>query len=387
MRAANASLLFALLGAGLLLAGCGGGKSVRQPAVLQSIEERSVLVESAWRSGSGPDADELELGLTTVVTDDAVFTADAHGNVYALDRESGDGIWEVDTDLRISAGPTVEGDQVLVATRDAEVLALSRAEGEELWRSQVTSEVVAAPASNGRTVVVRSVDGRVTALSAEDGSEQWITARTVPPLTLRGMAPPLIAGPVVVTGLETGRLIAQRLSDGETAWEAVASVPSGRSELERIADIDARMLLAGDTIYALSYGGDVVAINRFNGEERWRRDIRSYTGAAISDDGSQLFVTAEDGAVWGLQTANGAAAWKNEALAWRRLSAPAFHAGHVAVADYEGYVHYLSPRDGAIVGRGRPLGARVDAHPVVDGALLYIGDVEGRLAALDARTE
>lgn len=387
MRIDKTSLLLALLGGGLILAGCGGGKSVRQPAALETIDNRAVTVESAWHSGSGPDSDDLELGLTTVVTEDAVFTADAHGRVYALNRDSGKRIWRADTDLRISAGPTVEGDQVLVATRDAEVLALSRAEGEEQWRSQVTSEVVAAPASNGRAVVVRSVDGRVTALSAEDGSQQWITGRTVPPLTLRGMAPPLIAGPVVVTGLETGRLIAQRLSDGETAWEAVVSVPSGRSELERIADVDARMLLASDTIYALSYGGDVVAINRFNGDERWRRDIRSYTGAAISDDGSQLFVTAEDGAVWGLQTENGAAAWKTEALAWRRLSAPAFHAGHVAVADYEGYVHYLSPRDGAIVGRSQPLGARVDAPPVVDGDRLYIGDVEGRLAALGAKTE
>ena len=105
MRAANANLLVALLGSGLLLAGCGGGKSVRQPAVLETIDNRTVTIESAWRSSSGPDADDLDLGLTTVVTDDAVFTADAHGYVYALNRDSGKRIWRTDTDLRISAGP------------------------------------------------------------------------------------------------------------------------------------------------------------------------------------------------------------------------------------------------------------------------------------------
>lgn len=378
--------VLALLGGTLLLAGCGGGKSVRQPAVLESIDQPAVTVERAWRSGSGPEANDLELGLTTVLADDALFTADADGNVYALQRDSGDRIWRKDTDLRISAGPTVEGRQVIVATRDAEVIAYSRADGEELWRSMVTSEVVAPPASNGRSVIVRSVDGRLTALSAEDGSQQWVTGRTVPPLTLRGMAAPLIAGPVVVTGLETGRLIAQRISDGETAWEAVVSVPSGRSELERIADIDAAMLLGDDTIYALSYAGDLVAVDRFNGEERWRRGIRSYTGAALSDDGERLFVSSENGSVWGLQTSNGAAAWETDKLAWRRLSAPAFHAEHVVVADYKGYVHYLSPRDGEIVGRSRPLRARVEAQPAVGGGRLFIGDVEGRLAALGART-
>lgn len=383
----EALLPVALLAATLFAAGCGGGKSVRQPAVLETIESPQVDPERIWRSGRGPDTDELELGLTTALHRDAIFTADAHGNVFALDRAEGDPIWEIDTDLRLSAGPTVEGDQVLVASRDAEVVALSRADGSELWRTTVSSEVVAPPASNGEVVIVRSVDGRVSALSAEDGSQVWVTGRTVPPLTLRGMAAPLIAGPVVVSGLETGRLVAQRLSDGESAWEQSVSVPSGRSELERIADIDAGLLLRGDTIYAMSYGGDIAALDRFNGEVRWRRAIKTYTGAALSDDGERLYVSDEEGAVWALETSNGAAAWKSEALAWRRLSTPAVHDGFPVVADFEGYIHYLSPDDGRIVGRTRQMGARVAAAPMVDDARLYLADVEGRLVVLGARRQ
>jgi len=374
-----------VVGTGLLTA-C-GGTSVRQPAVLETIDEPQVTIERHWRSGRGPDTDGYKLGLVAALHRDALFTADADGNVVALDREEGDLIWSADTELALSGGPTVEGDQVLVGSRDAELVALSRADGRELWRAAVSSEVVAPPASNGDTVVVRTVDGRVAALSAEDGSQRWATKRTVPPLSLRGLSAPVIVGNIVISGLETGRLVAQRLDDGEPVWTQAVSVPSGRSELERIADIDAPLLVDGSTLYAMSYGGDVAALDVYSGDVRWRRAIKTYSGGTVSLDGERLYVTDEEGSVWALQTSNGAAAWKSEALSWRRLSAPAVHEGFVVVADFEGYVHYLSPDNGRIVGRERPLGDRVDVMPLVADGHLFLADVEGRVVALRAQAE
>ena len=163
-------LPLAMLASALVLSAC-GGTSVRQPAVLERIEQPEVTVERDWRSGRGPATNGYKLGLTATLHRDALFTADADGRVYALNRENGDVIWRADTDLALSGGPTVEGDQVLVGSRDAELVALSRADGSELWRTTVSSEVVAPPASNGETVIVRTVDGRVAALSAGDGSQ------------------------------------------------------------------------------------------------------------------------------------------------------------------------------------------------------------------------
>ncbi|MBY8965804.1 outer membrane protein assembly factor BamB [Algiphilus sp.] len=379
-------LPLAMLASALVLSAC-GGTSVRQPAVLERIEQPEVTVERDWRSGRGPATNGYKLGLTATLHRDALFTADADGRVYALNRENGDVIWRADTDLALSGGPTVEGDQVLVGSRDAELVALSRADGSELWRTTVSSEVVAPPASNGETVIVRTVDGRVAALSAGDGSQLWATKRTVPPLTLRGLSAPVIVGRIVISGLETGRLVAQRLDDGEPVWTQAVSVPSGRSELERIADIDAPLLVEGSTLYAMSYGGDVAALDVYSGDVRWRRAIRTYSGGAVSEDGERLYVTDEEGSVWALETSNGAAAWKSEALSWRRLSAPAVHQGFVAVADFEGYVHYLSPENGRIVGRERPLGDRVDVMPLVADSHLFLADVEGRVVALRAKAE
>ena len=88
--------------------------------------------------------------------------------------------------------------------------------------------------------------------------------------------------------------------------------------------------------------------------------------------------------IWGLDLATGAAAWKNESLQYRRLSPPAFFAGHVVVADFDGYVHVLDPKDGALVARTRAGGDPVLAAPVVSGERLYLLNAEGRLTALKA---
>ena len=146
-------------------------------------------------------------------------------------------------------------------------------------------------------------------------------------------------------------------------------------------DVDASLLLSGDRIIAMSYGGELASLDVFSGEIRWRRSIQSYTGATMIGD--RIFVTDSAGAIWALDAETGAAAWKQEALAWRRLSPPAAHEGFVAVADFEGYVHYLAPSDGRIVGRTRALNHRVDAPMVnVDGRL-YMQDINGRIAVLE----
>lgn len=382
MKQIDAAVL--ILATAVLLAACGGSKSVRQPAVLERVEDVQVRIVRDWRSSNGPDTGSLEVGLAAALHDDALFTATVDGNVYALDNNNGSVIWRSNVGARLAGGPTVDGVNVIVGGRKGEVIALSRSDGEPRWRTQVSSEVVTAPASNGDVVIVRSVDGRTTALDADTGDQRWIAARSVPPLTLRGMAPPRIVGDLVIVGLETGRLVALRLDNGEPAWDQVVTVPSGRSELERIADVDAPLVIDGDTLYVMSYGGEIAAIGVNSGDVRWRRAIRSYSGGAVSLDGDRLYVTDDAGAVWALQTENGAAAWKSEALAYRGLSAPVVHEDFVVVSDFEGYVHYLSTQDGDIQGRERMLRNRVTATPLVGNGRLYLADIDGRIVALRA---
>jgi outer membrane protein assembly factor BamB len=381
MISSRTAVTVAFLLAATTLAACGGKSNVRKPAELEAISDPAVTATRVWRARPSAGAERQVTGLIVEVAGDVVYSAGLNGDVHALRRDNGRAVWRSRLGSPIVGGPSVAGERLLVGTLTGEIIALARDSGEELWRQPAPSEVLAPPAGNDEVVVLRTVDGRVVALNAEDGEHLWTIDRAQPPLTLRGLSTPVIVGPVVIVGMDNGRLLALRLDDGQAAWEQTIAVPTGRSELERLADVDASLLLSGDRIIAMSYGGELASLDVFSGEIRWRRGIQSYTGATMIGD--RIFVTDSAGAIWALDAETGAAAWKQEALAWRRLSPPAAHEGFVAVADFEGYVHYLAPSDGRIVGRTRALNHRVDAPMVnVDGRL-YMQDINGRIAVLE----
>ena len=365
------------------LAACGDKGPVREPAELTSIANKQVTPGIVWERSPGSGDGGLESGLRLWVEEGILVTADAGGDVYALDPKNGKKLWEADTDARLVSGPTVYGDVVLLGTLDAEVLALSRKDGKAVWRTTLSSEVLAPPVGDGGIVVARCGDGKIFGLSAESGARRWSFDRAVPPLTLRGMSEPLIHEGVAIIGLDNGRAAALRVETGDVLWEEVVSAPEGRSELERIVDVDAGLLTAHGGIYALSFGGELAAIGLQEGRVAWRRPVKSATGAALF--GNKLLVTDESGVVWALDAQTGAAAWKQEALKYRHLSAPAAIGGLAVVADFEGYLHWLSPDDGSIVGRVRATGDAVVAAPIVQDDRLYVLDRSGEIAVVEAK--
>lgn len=366
------------------LAACSSKAKVREPAKLTEIATPRLKLTADWTRSIGDGAQGRASGLRPLLEADALYAAEAGGDVYALDPASGKELWRSRTKSRVISGPSVVGDLVLVGTLDAEVIALKRADGSPRWRGRASSEVLAPPAGDGDVVVARSVDGRAYGLSARDGSRLWSFDRTEPNLTLRGLSAPLVDGNTVLLGMDNGRLAAIRLNDGQPVWEQPISAPSGRTELERLTDIDAALLPSDDGVLIASYGGDVTLIEPGSGESRWRRAIKSYAGLAIG--AGNAYVSDADGVIWGLDLATGAAAWKNESLQYRRLSPPAFFAGHVVVADFEGYVHVLDPKDGALVGRTRAGSDPVLAPPVMSGDRLYLLSAKGRLTSLKAES-
>jgi outer membrane protein assembly factor BamB len=269
---------------------------------------------------------------------------------------------------------------VLVGALDGEVIAISAEDGRALWRSGVSSEVLAPPAGDGDTVVVRTGDGRLYGLAVADGQRHWTFDRAVPTLSLRGVSQPVVAEGRVYAGLDTGKLVALELDSGRVLWEEAVSTPGGRSELERLVDLDADPVLADGVLYAVSYGGQVVALDAATGKLKWRQDLASYSGLAVTDN--RVFASDREGRLWALDRDNGAVLWQQDGLKHRRLTRPVAHGGLVAVGDFEGYVHWLSPEDGSLRGRLKTGRSALVAPPLVSGDRLYVLGREGDITAV-----
>lgn len=373
----------------LLLTGCStvGGwfgdddenAQIGQPSELIKLSNE-IDLDSVWSKSPGDGSEDQFLRLEAAVSEGKLFVADHEGLVVALDAGNGSRIWEIETERPISAGPGVGPDSVYVATSDAEVIALNAATGETLWTSKVSSEVLAIPRYDAGFVVVLSVDGRLTGLDSVDGQVRWTYTRDVPALSLRGTSSPVIKQGGVITGYASGKLVVLRLSDGRQIWEASVAVPRGRSELERMVDIDADPLVTDEAIYVTTYQGGLVALALRSGQIIWRRgELDSVSGLAA--DWRSVFITDTDSNVWAVTQKDGQILWGQSDLKYRKLSAPAVRGDYLFVGDYEGYLHVLSATDGHLMARVRVGDEPIQTAPLIVGDLVYVYDVSGEIAA------
>ncbi len=337
--------------------------------------------EIVWQETIGVGSDGLYLKLGPAIVNDKLFIADHDGLVQARNRSNGDLLWETDTNKRISAGPGIGSHAVLVGTSDAELLALNPDDGSILWTQQISSEVLATPQTSGNVVVARGVDGKLVGLEESTGANLWIYERSVPPLSLRGIANPVIEGNNVIEGHASGKLVALRLSDGKVEWETSVVMPEGRSELERLVDLDADPLIVEDVIFLGSFQGGAFAISTHDGRTIWwRRELSVYN--SLAGDWNYLYLSDERGDVWALEQRNGASLWKQTDLHERHLSAPAIYKNSIVVGDFEGYLHWLSQLDGRLLGRLKISDSPIDSKPLVVDDVLYVYAKDGTLTAL-----
>lgn len=374
----------ALLIAMLFLAGCASDGAIHhEPATLPDLDTLPMHGEVIWDVDTGDGAGDQVTGFQLAIDGRNVYVANRDGVVTALKIKTGEEVWSRDTGLRLISGPTYIDDKLLLGTRDGAVVALSAKDGKQLWLTRVSSVVLSAPAAGSGTVVVRTLDGNLMALRLSDGELLWTVSRTVPTLTLRGTASPVIVGDAVYAGMDNGKLLALDLSNGEQRWQTAIAVPSGRSELERIVDLDAPLLVLGPQIFVASAGGQVAAVSRATGRIRWNQEVAVRTG--ITFDRNQVFITDMVGGVWSFDRVTGAVLWHQEALAYRQLSAPVMYRGYVMIGDYEGYLHWLVPEDGSVIGRVDAVDGPIRATPVVVGDRVLVLGVDGTVAAVTAR--
>jgi len=371
----------ALLSVLAVLAACNKDKTAEPPAELVDVKQ-TLPVERLWSTSVSGGGEKMRLALGLAAGDGVLYAASRNGKVSALDAATGRKRWDADTKVELAAGPAFGDGLLIVGTSSGMVIALEATGGKQRWRAQMSGEVLAAPLVAGDRVIVRTVDGRLLALNAADGKEAWMVEDLVPRLTLRGTSPPVRAGDAVICGFDSGRVMAVSIATGDILWQAQVSTPRGRSELERLADIDAAVRVAGDEVYAVGYQGRIAMIARDSGQIWWTRDLSSYRDIGMDD--SQLYVATSDGDVVALRRRDGGVVWQQTGLKRRGLGAPVVHGGAVAVGDFDGYLHWMDRDSGRFVARARPGNTRFATTPIVIDDRLFVIDDGGEIAAFRA---
>ncbi len=364
----------------LLLAGCGGGKVVREPPAQLQDFAATERVKKVWSADIGASAVKLAVTLTPLLVGNVIYAADPKGHVSAFAADSGRRLWKASVDQLVTGATAAGSDLVVVATKKGEVVALSSTDGRRLWTASVSSEVLAPAAVQDGVVVVQSADGKLTGIDAANGKRLWLYERTEPPLSLHGTAAPVIVSDVVLAGFASGKIVAVQIRDGKLLWEMPVAQPHGRNEIERLVDVDATPLVVGKVLFAASYQGKIIAVDMQTGRILWSRDVSTYTG--MDADANNVYLSDDHGEVIAFDQRTGASVWRQEHLRARQLSAPRYFDGLVAVGDFEGYVHWLSAEDGHFVARYRAGRNPIRAQPLAGDGMFYVSSQSETLEAL-----
>jgi outer membrane protein assembly factor BamB len=370
-----------LVSATLLVGGCGlfsDKDDELEPAKLVDIDE-TIEVRKIWSAKLGDSTDFLRLALRPNGDGSRIYAAGADGKVSAFDPESGDLLWRTDLELDLTAGPGVGEGFVAVVAKDGLAVLLDASNGVEQWRTPVDAESLACPLIEDDSVVIQTIDNRLQALSLYDGEPRWSIQRTTPALTMRGSSSPVAIGSLVVAGFDSGRLVAADLDSGTIAWEAMLSPPKGRSDLDRLADIDGAMAVVGQDLYAVGYQGRLASVAVESGQLLWSREISSFEG--VSADWNSLYTTRDTGEIVALTRRAGTESWRNDSLLRREPTLPVPFGTTVVVGDFEGYIHFFSTIDGEPAARERLSGSAISSDPFVIANRLYVQNESGQLGA------
>jgi outer membrane protein assembly factor BamB len=367
----------------LAVTGCDAFKmsardGVEPPAELTELTP-TVAVTRLWERSIGDGAGSAGLRLSPALDGERLYVSDISAGVTAIEAATGRVLWTNGDVGDVSSSPGFDRDLVVAGTLEGEVIAINASSGATAWKTRVTSEVIARPAVGAGTIVVRSNDGRVFGLDPSDGRRKWVFDRSVPLLSLRGNAAPLIVGSTVLVPFDNGRLFALDLEQGTVLWEQAIAQPEGRTELERMVDIEGPVQTDGSQIFAATYRGQIAAVSLDSGRTLWSRDVSAYGG--VSKSGGTLVLADASGTVIAMDARNGSALWSQKALANRFLSTPAIVGDHVVVGDLEGWIHVLALDDGALASRVQLGKDPIRGEPVVAGDVVFVQSTDGRVGA------
>jgi outer membrane protein assembly factor BamB len=166
-----------------------------------------------------PFSARAALWSSPIIDEDRIYLGSLAHYLYALELSSGALIWEADLGAAIADSPTLSNGYLLVGTFGQEVDAVDVETGEIAWTFEAEGSVWGNPSVSGEVAFVGDVTGLVYAVNLEDGSEIWHQR-----LDGAVAASPMVTDGVVYVVTEIGLVYQLDASDGTILWDDIPNL-------------------------------------------------------------------------------------------------------------------------------------------------------------------
>ena len=354
----NYKLGFALTVLAVALTGCANkGIKVEEvkpnPLPKLTSQAKSLAPVFSFNVASTSDADPLRLRLA--VDKGVVFAVNPNGEVTALQGKQK--LWTAKVSKTgLSAGIEAAEGMVIVGNQKGQIFALDQKTGEQKWTAQLTGAVLAKSLIQASRVVTLSNDGVVYAHNLATGQQAWTYKLPNVQFSLRGTAAPVALDPrTVLISSANAYVYALDTLTGMPRFQRRVALSDGRSDVQKLNDIDGEPTVAGQFLVTTSYQGQVTAMDLATQRVMWSEDASSIQRPEVVGNG--VFVAQSNGKLTAYEISSGQKLWENEQLLNRKLSNPVYFGGDLVVGDLDGMLHLLNPATGELIGRSKTSGA------------------------------
>ncbi len=271
------------------------------------------------------DADEEEIKSSPLVHDGTVYFGDEYGRFHAVDAESGERRWMIETDSSISGSANLGDGCILFGSYDAAIYCVSPEDGAVAWKVETEGYVHGTPAVSGGKAVSGGCDGYLRLVDTAKGEE---AAKLE--IGSYVAASPAVADGNAYFGTFDNSVVAVSLADSKIAWEyrhperefpfyssaAVTDdlvIIGGRDKIVHAierqtgkaawthnagARVDASPVVVGDRVYIADKAGVLLALALEDGKVLWQFETGSGFSASPAVAGDRLVISTEDGVVY-----------------------------------------------------------------------------------------
>jgi len=292
---------------------------------------------------------------TPAVSDSLVLSITRPGLITALETETGNLVWELDLKEPVLASPIIADGTLYVGSSDSHVYAIDVVTGVPRWSFDAGDWVTSAIAYSEGDLIITSQDHIVRVIDDRTGRQRMMydTGRGRP--TPGGAA---IQGDIAYLGSYGGRVWAINWREVTYPFERAllfwkttfyiwglskeAPVQKGSVWSKNIGgDIPFAPAISGDTVYVTNAEGKVVALESVTGTEIWFQDLQTNITSPTTIAGDTVLIGTEFGKAYGLDIGTGRIKWTFE-TGGKITGSPIVSAGILFIASEDGKLYAIS---------------------------------------------
>ncbi len=369
---------FALTILTFALAGCSTNKikveEVKPNPLPKLVQAKTLVPVFSQSVSSTSKADPLRLRLDA--DNGVIFAVDPNGEVTAYQGKQR--LWQKKVSkLGLSSGIEAAEGVVVVGNKKGQLFALDQATGEQKWTAQLSGAILSASLIQSGRVITVSNDDTVYAHDLATGQQVWTYNLPNVQFSLRGVATPVALDPrTVLIASSNAYIYALDIISGVPRMQRRVAVSDGRSDIQRLNDLDGDPVVAGQFLVTTSYQGQVTVMDLASQQVVWSEDASSIQRPEVFNN--TVYVAQADGKITAYSLTTGEQLWQNDSLLNRQLSNPVILGQDLVVGDLDGVLHLIDPATGQLIGRSKTSG-EVRTLRVIDNQL-YVATRKGALS-------